>query len=627
MKSNASDLLELWEAVYRDACQKCTAEVSDLRDLETVRSRVKDEGLSFLTIVLPRFARDFERSLAIGRVDSSSFENFKKDKAHPAFLRGMLSQIFNHETGGLADDSSDSPTIVEAVRQICLSFKKVELPCTPERERAAIQNFVDVEHELQTFCPSEAARDSFRDVASVLWDNLVLGDLHPGMLVPRHGPGGTAERIMGNQKYVWRRWHERLESVMPFLGSAYPLGAALESVHQEVTFVPESEEQPVRVVLVPKTLKAPRIIAVEPVCMQYTQQALQSQLYDAIERHWLTAGHVNFRDQSTNQRMAISSSTTGQYATIDLSDASDRVPRDLALEMISGAPVLRDAVDMCRSTHAQLPDGRVLTLRKFASMGSALCFPIEAMYFYTVAVLALLELHDLPATPKNCHKVSRGLYVYGDDLIVPTYAADAVLDCLQQYNCKVNDSKTFLDGKFRESCGVDAYNGHEVTPTYVRSVCPKNRQQAAELISWIATANAFYLKGYWQSATLMFSKCERILGPLPYVSPGSAALGRISFLGYRSASGWNGDHQGLRVKAWVPAPVYRSDSVDGYSALCKSLLALERRSASDQPADELEWGALRKWDSDIPQPRDKHHLERSARRGAVTLKRRWVPVT
>jgi hypothetical protein len=629
--SNASDLLELWESVYEDATQKCSAEVSDLRDLETVRSRVKDEGLSFLTIVLPQFAKDFERSLAIGRIDSKCFRNFKKLLPHqaiPAFLQGMLSRIFNQETGGLVNDSPDSPTLVEAVRQVCLLFKKVELPCSPERTKKAIRNFVFVEHELHQFSAPVDAVDSFRAVSEVLWRNLLLGDLLPSLLDPKHGPGATAERILGNQKYVWQRWHERLEGVMPFIGSAYSLGVVAEpSLIQKVTFVPEDDEQPVRVVTVPKTLKAPRIIAVEPVCMQYTQQALQSQLYDAIESYWLTKGHVNFRDQSVNQRLAVRSSATGQLATIDLSDASDRVPLSLVLVMLDSAPVIRDAILACRSNRAELPDGRVLTLRKFASMGSALCFPIEAMYFYTVMVLALLRLHDLPATPSNCRKVSRELYVYGDDLIVPTYAADAVLDCLQEYNCKVNDSKTFLSGKFRESCGIDAYNGYIVTPTYIRSMPPKNRQQASELISWIATANAFYQKGFWRTATLMFSKCERILGELPYVTPESPALGRISFLGYRSASGWSVDHQGLRVKAWVPAPVYRSDKVDGYSALCKSLRQLEKSENSNLPDDELLWGALRKWDSDIPPPRDKHHLERSARRGAVTLKRRWVPVT
>jgi hypothetical protein len=628
MKSNASDLLELWAAVYEDAAHKCSADVSDLRDLHTVRSRVKAEGLSFLTITLPQFARDFERSLECGQISSTLFRSFRKAGAIPAFLQGMLSLCFDRETGRKLNDDNDSPVLVEAVRQVCLLFKKLETPCTPARERAAIEAFAQVEREFSEFSAPEETSSVYREASQVLWDNIMLGSLHPGMLDPQHGPGATAERIMGNQKYVWRRWHERLEPFFPFLGTAYTVSAALSREFEAVTFVPEEQEQPVRVVTVPKTLKAPRIIAVEPVCMQYTQQALRACLYDAIEENWLTRGHVNFRDQKRNQVLAIESSISGQFVTIDLSDASDRVPNDLVFEMLSGVPEFRDVVMATRSTRAELPDGRVIgPLRKFASMGSALCFPVEAMYFYTVAVVALLVKRNLPADPINVYNVSRGLYVYGDDLIVPTDDADAVLDSLRQYNAKVNDSKTFLRGNFRESCGVDAYCGHEVTPTYVRQLRPRNRQQAAGLLSWVATANLFYQKGYWRAASHMFSTCEKILGPLPYVSPDSPALGRVSFLGYRSANGWSADHQSLRVKAWVATPVYSSDIVDGYSALYKSLQALDRRSRGEVDVSELEWGAYRKWDSDIPPPRDKYHLERTVRRGAVTLTRRWVPVT
>ena len=45
--------LEMVEAVYRDACAQCITDVADSRDLQTIRSRVKDQGLSFLTITLP----------------------------------------------------------------------------------------------------------------------------------------------------------------------------------------------------------------------------------------------------------------------------------------------------------------------------------------------------------------------------------------------------------------------------------------------------------------------------------------------------------------------------------------------------------------------------------------------
>jgi len=60
LKSDASDYLELAERIYRDAAAKCSADVSDLRDLKTIRSRIKDEGFSFLTITLPTFARDLK---------------------------------------------------------------------------------------------------------------------------------------------------------------------------------------------------------------------------------------------------------------------------------------------------------------------------------------------------------------------------------------------------------------------------------------------------------------------------------------------------------------------------------------------------------------------------------------
>nr|QDH86857.1 MAG: hypothetical protein H2BulkLitter115474_000002 [Leviviridae sp.] len=66
MKSDASDYLELMHAVYFDACIKCSADVSDLRDLKTIKSRVMSEGLSFLTITLPAFCSAFERALETG---------------------------------------------------------------------------------------------------------------------------------------------------------------------------------------------------------------------------------------------------------------------------------------------------------------------------------------------------------------------------------------------------------------------------------------------------------------------------------------------------------------------------------------------------------------------------------
>jgi len=607
MKSNVSDSLELLGCIYKDATSKCIADVSDLRDLKTIRSRVEDEGLSFLTITLPHFCQDFEKSLANGYIDSNDFREFRKYKAIPAFLRGMLSLIFDCETGRINDYEEDFPSVVESVRQLCLTFKKLEVDCTPKRTAAAFSSYIEIEQSLKMFSVPKVDADEFLSVSAVLWDN-VLSTINVQDCLPKHGPGATAEGISGNQKFHWQFWHDRLEPYFPLIGNAYPLGITLESKElQDVAIVLPEQERPVRVVAVPKTLKGPRIIAIEPVCMQYVQQGIRNVLYDVIESSKFSKGHVNFRDQSVNQTLAISASKTGQFATIDLSDASDRVPRSLALEMFRSNPDLRDAIDACRSTHAALPDGQIIgPLEKFASMGSALCFPIEAMYFYTICVVACLKGSDLPVNRRNVYSVTRGIYVYGDDIVVPSTHAMIVLEHLRKYNCKVNTNKTFVGGYFRESCGIDAFRGYVVTPTYLRKVCPENKQQADRLVSWSATANLFYKKGYWQTARLMFSKLESILGPLPFVSETSSGLGRTSFLGMRSIGRWNPHLHHFEIKCWVPKPISRTDLLDGYGALTKSFLKLE----------DLK---------NLPLSRDALELERSALHGAVALTRRWLP--
>nr|QDH90550.1 MAG: RNA-dependent RNA polymerase [Leviviridae sp.] len=637
MKSNVSDLLKLVECVYIDASAKCIADVSDLRDLETIRSRVVEEGISFLTITLPNFCRDFERSLQNGYIDSKDFLGFKKSRSIPAFLQGMISHLFDRETGRIYDETnpyngaaeSDISTIVEAIRQICLLFKKVEIDCTSERTQSALDAFVELELSFQQFKPEPEITEAFTSVSRVLWTP-IIGSIELSELDPQHGPGSTAEGISGNQKYLWRRWHDRLEPYFPLLGSAYPLGTDLDSKELEfVSIISTEEEQPVKVTPVPKTLKSPRIIAIEPVCMQYAQQGIRNLLYEKIENHWLTSGHVNFRDQGVNQSLAISASSTGRLATIDLSDASDRVPRELALEMFSMHPDLQAAIDACRSNSAELPDGRLVSpLGKFASMGSALCFPVEAMYFYTICIVALLRAQNLPVTLRNIFNVSRGVHVYGDDIIVPTTYATIVLDYLHKYNCKVNPNKTFLSGSFRESCGVDAFKGIPVTPVYIRRMRPKDKRQAKEIISWVATSNLFYKKGYWRTTAYMRKCIDALVGPLPYVSEHSPALGYTSFLGYQSVERWNSNLQRFEIKALVPSPVYRTDELDGYSALSKSLKALKRSIRDSSGLDSSSTTnylspAMPK--SALPESRDVHHLEHFALHGAVVLKRRWVP--
>lgn len=629
LKSRNQKQLELLQVIYQDACSQCVADVFDIRDLKTFETRVENEGLSFLTITLPTMSKDLDRSLAQGYIDSTAFREFRKVGTIPALMRGMFSRIFDMKTGSiLNEDSPDHrniPDIVAALRQICRTFVKLELDCTPKRVQAAMSGFVQTEHDLAEFSLDDETNTRFNLASRYLWD-ICLSGFNPDELIPRHGPGTTADGKSGNRKYRWERWHERVEAYFPFLGYGYSVTAALEEEFDKVTFYPEGQELPVKVTPVPKTQKGPRIIAIEPAVNQYAQGSLQRWLYARIERAAMSAGHVNFVDQSINQRLAMKSSITGLEATIDLSDASDRVPLSLAKDMFLSAlgadPVLWDYIDACRSRYAKLPNGRLVgPLRKFASMGSALCFPVEAMYFYTTCVEASLWAQSLPVTRENVKNASRDVYVYGDDIIIPRTNATAILKRLaEKYNCKVNLNKSFWNGKFRESCGVDAYDGREVTPVYVRKLHPEDRRQHGSLISLCETRNSFYKKGYWQTARYLDEVLERLLGKLPLVKDDSPMLGRFTFLDIRPIVRlpvttrkdvrWNERYQRFEVKGWVPKPAYRTDELSGFAALQKSLLRLQSKDT----------------ETFVPEASDEFHLERTARYGVATLKRRWAPI-
>lgn len=647
MKSHASDFLVLAANVLRDCAAKCVVEYSDVeRDLVTLKSRVEHEGLSFLTITLPEFGADLEKALDSGQIGPTQFRSFRKSGRAPAFLRGFLGLVFDRSTGRLL---AEPCTIsIACMRQVAYTFKKVKLECTPPRVHKALLGFVEDEQIFDVPLAESDIAD-FLAVSDILWSEVFGRELNRSELIPSHGPGATAEKLNGNAKFSTPRWHDRLEPYFPvldYLVCSYDpetFGPRLE----ELTVVAAPDEQPVRVRTVAKTLKKPRIIAIEPVCMMFVQQALKRFIYERLGRHALTRGHVNLTQQKVNRRLALASSITGKFATLDLSSASDRVPRDLALDMFRTNPELRGMVEACRSRRAQVEGPGVSTtleLRKFASMGSALCFPVEAMYFYTICVAALIRARSLPVTLRSIRKVRRSVFIFGDDILVPSGEATAVIEALHKYYCKVNASKSFWTGQFRESCGMDAYAGADVTPVYVRCIRPTDRQNSPkELVSWVATSNLFHKQGYWQTAAAMKAVVEKQLGSLPVVAPTSSGLGWHSFTGYHGGK-IRGRYQRAEVLTWVASPVRTNDPIGkllnakqmrlaahpsrtearrnpmpefnvsgGVSALTKCLLKLESRNMT------LVYGR------DEPVVEDERHLVRSVRRGAVTLKRRWTP--
>jgi len=430
-----------------------------------------------------------------------------------------------------------------------------------------------------------------------------FGDLYP-LLEPRHGPGATQERIKGNAKFRWKRWHSRLEEHFPFTEFGI---ASIRNLGEEncplskVKFIEPGSEKPVRVIFVPKTLKTPRVIAIEPVCMQYIQQSLLQALVPLIERGTYTGGRVNFTRQSINRDLALSSSKDGRYATVDLSEASDRVALELVDRMLTSVPTLKEMVMACRSSSAKLPSGRIVQLTKFASMGSALCFPMEALAFFSAIVTIRIRAAKCAINSRTVRKYSKGVHVYGDDIIIPTDETPGICDHLKLFGLKVNASKTFWTGKFRESCGVDAFDGVDVTPVYCRRLRPADSKSSSEVVSWVEMANLFYKKGFWHTARSIRKVVEETLQiELPHREAASEGLGWRSYSELRTLQRWN-------------AKLHRFET--------RTVIASTPRTLDILTDD----GALLKCFKTIGLPSiDLSHLTETIRRGTLALKYRWV---
>jgi len=575
-------LMRLLVEVLHDRGTWCN--VSTSRDLKRITARVDHEGISFLTITLPNFGADLQKGLSQGYVDRNLFSGFPRKGELPQFLGGFLDLVFDRATGCLLDNPDvDS---IQAIRQISLMFAKVELPASEKRTKAAFQAYVKCESDVREWdkmwssgissAGSQQAdlKDRFARLALLLWAEPLQHidrEIYMGELVPKHGPGATAERLLGNEKFEQREWTSRLEYLFPhgeYLAPNWRYFSDLDNVDIREP----GSERPVRVITVPKTLKTPRIIAIEPACMQYTQQAILERLVYQLGRSnhpssWL----VGFDDQEVNHLLAEQGSSKGDLATLDLSEASDRVSNQLVRELVSPWPHLHEALDATRSRKADVPGFGVLRLAKYASMGSALCFPVEAMVFATIIFVGIERALKRRLTLKDIKSFQGSVRVYGDDIIVPVNFVTSVIAELEAFGLIVNRDKSFWTGKFRESCGREFYDGLDVSIFKVRQVFPTSRKDVPELVSLVSLRNQAYKFGYWGVTRFLDEEIRKVLPYFPNIAETSSLLGRVSFLGY-SVDEEDPNLQTPLVKGFVVSAKPPESNLEGSAALLKYFL-------------------------------------------------------
>jgi hypothetical protein len=455
--------------------------------------------------------------------------------------------------------------------------------------------------------------EDFKRMSDVLFGDVFRKldrDIHWGRIVPKHGPGVTADRLSSNKRWAMRTWTTRLEKSFPASQALFLNQRSYSLCKEEVNLLEPGAEIPVRVITVPKTLKTPRIIAIEPAAMQYAQQAVQRSLRDAILEDGFLSRIIGFDDQEPNRLMASQGSHYGDLATLDLSEASDRVSNQHVRAMLENHPELLRMVDACRSRKADVPGHGVIRLAKYASMGSALCFPVEAMTFLVIIFLGIERELGTPLSREAIvRRFSSRVRVFGDDIIVPTDHVLSVVDELHGFGHVVNTGKSYWTGRFRESCGKEYFDGHDVSIVRVRQVLPTRLQDASAVNSAAKLRNLAYWSGLWKTAAWLDSYMSKTLkGYWPNVSKTSALLGRESVLGYQFQRLCPNHHspltKGYRVVSKSP-----QDHLNGIGAHLKCLVQLTQRNADEPPFG--------------PNPDGNDHLERSGRPERVDIKLGW----
>jgi hypothetical protein len=447
--------------------------------------------------------------------------------------------------------------------------------------------------------------DEFGRLAQLLFRDVFLDLDHAvfnNEIIPKHGPGAVAERLTSNSKYQSQYWTDRLEKVFHVGDFLYPNARYISDEYEEdgIDFREPGDEIPSRVISVPKTQKTPRIIAIEPSSVQYVQQGILERIMHKIHSSYLNE-FIGTKSQEPNQLLAQKGSRDGTLATLDLSEASDRVSSQLVQTMMRSNPLAKEAIFACRSERASVPGHGVISLSKFASMGSALCFPMEAMVFLTIIFLGIERERGHRFSKKSELMDYLGeVRVYGDDLVVPIDCVHTVVELLEHYGAKVGRSKSYWNGSFRESCGKEYYAGQDVSIVKVRREFPLRRQHAAEMVSLVSLRNQFYFTGNWATVKWLDGKILEKFYYFPIVEPTSSALGRHSFLGYCSEKDDEHLHRPL-VKAHVLSSSSPRDPLDGPGALLKYFL---KRGPSPSF--------------------DESHLERAGRPRNVYIKTRWV---
>ena len=379
----------------------------------------------------------------------------------------------------------------------------------------------------------------------------------------KHGPGAVAEpKMKQTDKSNFRTWPQKLQNTFPYELCGKTIGAPTER--------PLNHEIASRLCCVPKTAKGPRLIAAEPTAHQWCQQLLLKFLFNQCRVHF-GVHFIDFKDQQKSGDMVLEASYSRSLATVDLSDASDRLSCWTVERILRKNPSLLKALHAARTRYIRDEVSAIpsfLSLRKFASQGTATTFPVMSLVMLCIALGSTLGDRDR-VTWSRIKELRTKVRVFGDDIIIPTHGYERLVRAMELLQLKVNLAKSYVHGHFRESCGTDGYMGNNVTPCKPRTLVADSPASSQAVVD---TSNNLFNKGLWYASRtaddllpISVRKYLRIVGP------NDAGLsGLSSFVGsyeYHLAKRWNSRFHRDEVRVWSTRDRTQKSERGGFDGL------------------------------------------------------------
>jgi hypothetical protein len=542
----------------------------DPRTSQYVLKRFNAEGMNFLTKTLPQVSKAVLRSLELGYFERP--EGFAFYSCTLRHFRSCLDCIFDPRTGVVLE-TVDAGAI-SRLRQFCEYFYKLALPFTDTQLEKAEREFKAEDKELAAAYIDRAYVDQLRKDFETYYPEISRATVQDVFTHsrPRAGSGTFANHEMYQQA-----WYMRRETVVACRKELAPYSGFFKPYPSAPVNVPIADDtsDSSDVLFVPKDSRGPRTIVREPYHTLSEQMGFHDWIKGALERG--TSFRVNFKDQSINQRLARSSSKDKSLATIDLKSASDRVSARIMQTIFRNSPACRQFLNW-RTKSAKLPSGEVIQLAKVAGMGSGLTFPLMSLL---ITLTICRTIHNATRVPIS--RLIRQVYVYGDDIIVPTKYTDLAYSGLERVLLKVNREKSFSKSLFRESCGGDYYDGRSVAPVRCRLshskpsirgglLCCDNTQWVLDFSSH---ARELVAAGLDSVAEVYYLAVEREHGKLPPISGDSPAIGRWSQDTPVYPVDATGTYRNVRAMFAVPVKRYVGNQRNPYVFLKSRLIGQE----------------------------------------------------